>query len=174
MQLSLTRAALIALVLGAAPAALSAQEAAAPAPAPAPAAPANEAQQIVARLGALQQQAMQDPAVKAASDSLDAVLLAVASRLDPNYAAAVARSDAFKAEVEAARAAGDNAKLNELAVEGEGLQQAIQSGQQAAMQDAEFQAARQAFMTTLFARMAQIDPEAPQLVARLNELNAQD
>ena len=168
-----TRLALLAAAALALPAAARAQATPAPAPAapPAQAAPADEAAQLRQKIGALQQQALQDPALKPAQDSFNVVLSAAMGRLDPAAPAKLARAQAINGEVEAARAANDNAKLNQLATEATGLQQYFATLQPRAMQDPQVQAARQVWLGRLFEKMKQIDPNAQQYVDRLTQLS---
>ena len=163
----MTRIALLAAAFGvAAPAVASAQEAQ-----PAPAAPAqDELAQIQQRLGALQQQASQDAAVQAARAKLDADLLAEMSRLDPTAQAKRARADAMQAEIEAAQAAGDNARLNQLAAEALQLQQFFAQLAPRALQNETVAASQQAYLAALVGKMNELDPQAQTLIARLQEL----
>lgn len=161
-----TRLALIAAAFLAVPAAAHAQTAPA-----APAAPAqNEVEQLRQRIGQLQQQALQDPALEPAQDSFNAVVQAAMARLDPTATAKAARATALTAEVEAARAANDNAKLNQLAEEATALQAFFTALRPRAMADAEVQAARQVFLARVLEKMKQIDPNTQQYVDRLSEL----
>ena len=170
----MTRTLLLAAAFGvAAPAVASAQEAAPAQPAPAQAAPApaqDELTQIQQRLGALQQQASQDAAVQAARAKLDADLLAEMNRLDPTAQAKRARADAMQAEIEAAQAAGDNAKLNQLAAEALQLQQFFAQLAPRALQNETVAASQQAYLTALVGKMNELDPQAQTLIARLQEL----
>src|SRR6185369_8143058 len=109
-----TRLALLAAAALALPAAAQAQTTPPPAPAAPPAqpAPANEAAQLRQKIQALQAQALQDPTLKPAQDSFNVVMSAAMGRLDPQAPAKLVRAQAINAEVEAARAANDNVKLN--------------------------------------------------------------
>jgi hypothetical protein len=164
-----TRLALLAAAALAAPVAASAQMTPAPAPAAqtAPAAPANEAEQLQQKIRALQQQALQDPALKLAQDSFNVVLSAAMGRLDPAAPAKFARYMSINAEVEAARAAGDNVKLNALAQEVPALQTYFSAIRPRAMQDPQVVAARQVWLARMLEKMKQIDPNAQQYVDRL-------
>lgn len=171
------RIALLAFAALALPATAAAQQTAPAAPQPAapaqaaPAAPAqSEVTQIQQRLAALQQQAVQDPAVKAHSDALETALAAALAQVDPAATGKLARVEALKAEVEAARAASDNAKLNQLAAEATELQAYFQQLRPRAMALPEVQEKRQAYVAALFAKMNEIDPQAQALVARLEAL----
>lgn len=152
------------------PAAARAQEGQ-PAPAaPAPPAAQGEADQLRQRIGQLQRQAMQDPSLKAAEDSFEAVLQGAMARLDPQAPVKSARALALNQEVEAARAAGDNARLNQLADEATALKAYFDGLRPRALAEADVQAARQAYLARVLARMKEIDPETQRYVDRLAEI----
>ncbi|HYH79718.1 MAG TPA: hypothetical protein VEX86_07965 [Longimicrobium sp.] len=169
-----TRVALIAAAALVLPAAASAQQTT-PAPAqaaPAQPAPASEATQLQQKLGALQQRAQQDPSLKAATDSFNTVLQAGMVKVDPQAAAKVARARAITADVEAARAASDNARLNQLATEANQLQAYFQTLQPRALALPEVQQARQAYVARLFEKMKEYDPQAQSYVDRLTQIQS--
>jgi hypothetical protein len=163
-----TALALLAAAALAFPVAARAQGTAAPA---APPAQATEAEQLQQKIRALQQQALQDPALKPAQDSFNVVLSAAMGRLDPAAPAKFARFMSINAEVDAARAAGDNVKLNALAQEVPALQTYFSGIRPRAMQDPQVQAARQVFLARVLEKMKQIDPNAQQYVDRLAALS---
>lgn len=142
------------------------------APAASAANPQAEMAQLQQKLGALQQQALQDPGIKAAQDSLTAVLNVAMAKLDPAAPAKVARATALQNEVAAARTANDNAKLNQLATEAQELQAYFAGLQPRALALPEVQAARQAFTVRIFEKMKQLDPNAQQYVDRLTQLRS--
>ena len=139
-------------------------------PAPAPAAPANEDAELQGKIQSLQMRALQDPSLKAATDSFNAVVSGAMGRLDPQAPAKLARAQAINGEVEAARAANDNARLNALAAEATGLQQYFAQLRPRAMADTTVQTARQAYLERVFAKMKELDPNVQQYVDRLTAL----
>jgi hypothetical protein len=145
---------------------------AAPAAAPATS-PAAEIAQLQQKIGQLQQQALADPSLKAATDSFNAVVSAAMGRVDPQAPAKIARAQAIPTEVAAARTANDNAKLNQLATEANDLQTYFTQLRPRAMQDPAVQTARQAYLARVLARMKEIDPNTQQYVDRLTELSQQ-
>ena len=151
-------------------AALLAAPAAAQEPQPAPAPPATEAAQLRQKIGQLQQQALNDPALEGVQDSVNTAVQEAMARLDPAATAKSARAAALAQEVEAARAAGDNARLNQLADEATQLKAYFDNLRPRAMEDAQVKAARQVYLARVFERMKQIDPNAQQYVDRLGEL----
>ncbi|HEX2090812.1 MAG TPA: hypothetical protein VHG28_00365 [Longimicrobiaceae bacterium] len=167
------RIALLAVAALALPATAAAQQQTQPAPAPAQAASAqDEAARIQQRITQLQQQAQQDSAVKVVEAEFDAYMRAAMGRLDAAFAEKSARAEALKAEVEAARAASDNAKLNALAAEATELQGYFNGLRQRALAQADVQEKRKVYVQALFSKMNEIDPQAQALVARLQELRS--
>ncbi|HVG45392.1 MAG TPA: hypothetical protein VM890_11695 [Longimicrobium sp.] len=170
-----TRLALLAAAALALPAAARAQTT--PAPAPAPAAPpaaassADELAQLRQKIGALQQQALQDPALKPAQDTFNTVVSAAMGRLDPAAPAKLARAQSINADIAAAQAANDNVKLNQLAAEATALQSYFAGIRPRAMADPQVVAARQVFLARVLEKMKQIDPNAQQYVDRLTALS---
>ena len=73
---------------------------------------------------------------------------------------------------DAARAANDNARLNQLAAEANHLQAYFQSVQPRALALPEVQAARQVYLQRLFAKMTELDPQAQTYVDRLTQLRS--
>lgn len=174
MPSKLLRTGLVTAVLAVAPTYLAAQEAA-PAAAPAPAAeapaapavPLTELQQLQQRLAALQQQANQDAAVQAAFAAVNEAMAAA----DPEFKTLSERAQAIPAEVEAARAASDNAKLNQLAAEVNALNTSLAAARQRASANADVQAKTTAYRTALLTKMVELEPNTQQLIARLGELS---
>jgi hypothetical protein len=135
------------------------------------AAPAqNEAARLQQRIGELQRQAMLDPSLQAAEDSFNAVLQGAMARLDPAAPARTARAAAVNQEVEAARAAGDNVKLDQLAQEAAALTAYFDRLRPRALAQPDVRTARQVFLARVFERMKQIDPDVQQYVDRFAEL----
>lgn len=174
MLFKLLRVGAVALVVTAVPAGLSAQEATpAPLGTPAPEAPKSELQQIQERLAELQKQATDAPEVQAANQELTQLLESTMVKVDPGYAAVAARTETIKADIAAAQAAEDNAKLHELAAEAGQLRQAMLAARQKAMADPAVQAEMNEYKTVLFKKMTELDPKAPEMVQRLSELRGQ-
>jgi hypothetical protein len=161
------RVAAFAMAFLAAPAVLTAQEASGQS-----AAPEAEIAQIQQRLMQTQQAALQDPALQQAQAQVGQVLLGVMQRQDPSMAEKTARAAALQQDVAAAREAGDNARLHELAAEAEQLQADFAAARERAMEDAEVQAAMTAFREQVVVKMAEIDPETNDLLTRLDALQA--
>jgi hypothetical protein len=169
-----TRIAFLTAAVLALPAAAHAQTTPAPAPAAPPAqtaAPADEAAQLRQKIGALQQQALQDPALKPAQDSFNVVVSAAMGRLDPAAPAKLARASSINADIAAAQAAGDNVKLNQLAAEATALQTSFAGIRPRAMADPAVVAARQVWLGRVLDKMKTIDPNVQQYIDRLGALS---
>jgi len=133
---------------------------------------AEEVARIRERLRDLQERARQDPAVTAANDAFGEEVMAAMLRLDPTAAPKKARADAIQAEAEQARAASDNERLNALAEEGRTLQAFFTALRSRAMALPEIEQSRQAYIAKLFEKMTELDPQAPDLVSRLDAARA--
>lgn len=153
------------------PSSLSAQAAAPPAD---QAAEANqwltEIQQIHGRLSELQEKALQDPDLRAQQDSLGSHIRAAMEALDPTLVASLDRIQQMDAEATQAEAQNDEAKLSALSAEAQKLEQQFLSAQQRALAQPELAAEFTAFQTALQAKILAADPQAPQLLARFQEL----
>ena len=154
----------------------TAQDAGGSAAAPAtPTVPSTGAtvQEITARIQAVQRQAMQDATLSAANREVGALISAALPRVEPNYPTYAARAQTLQADVAAARAAGDNARLNELAEEAKQLQANISAAQEKARTDPAVSEKLDAFKVDLFKKMVEIDPTVQDLVKQLEALQAQ-
>ena len=171
------RAMLIAAPFWIAPAYLSAQDAPAATPAVEPsAAPASQAgttvEQLSARITAIQQRALQDPELRAASAAMQTLIQQTMARIDTNYATYAARANTIKTDVAAAQAAQDNAKLHELAAEATQLQANIAALQARAREEQAVKEKLEEYTTKLFAKMVEIEPTVRELVSQLEALRA--
>lgn len=179
MTSKLLRLTPLALALLAIPALSAAQQ-----PAPAPAAELEtdsaatamlqgwlaEIQAINGRLQELQQQALQDSALGAEQEALGESIRTAMTEADPTLEASMARVEQLQAEAAAAQQAGDNARLNQLGAEVQQIEMKFVQAQQQALATPALGAQLEAFQTRLEAKMSELDPEAPQLIARFQEL----
>jgi chromosome segregation ATPase len=164
--------------LAAAPTALSAQVAA-PAPADAPvdsAAAAQiqgwlaEIQQINGRLQELQQRAMQDPELAAEQEALGARIRTAMEAADPELQPSLERVEALQSEAVAAEQQADTARLMEIGEELRQIESRFMTAQEQALAQPEISSDLDAFQVALQSRLVELDPEAPQLIARFQEL----
>ena len=129
-----------------------------------------EAQGIQQRLGALGDQVMQDPAMmvqlEALQDRIDDALRSVA----PD---AMAAMEGFQAEFAEAQSNGDQATMERIQAEAQEAQAELQQAQQEVLGRPEIAAAIDAFEEAQRARMLEIDPEAGDLMDRMDEIMAE-
>ena len=126
--------------------------------------------EVAAQIQRVQQQALQDPALKAASQQISMLIAQTLPKVDPNYPAYAARAATLKTDVAAAQAAQDNARLNDLAEEAKQLQANVAAAQARAREDAAVKAKLDDYKVKLFTKMVEIDPAVQELVAQLEEL----
>lgn len=162
--------------LAAAPTALSAQVAA-PAQAPVDSAAAAqiqgwlaEIQQINGRLQELQQRAMQDPELAAEQEALGARIRTAMEEADPELQPSLERVEDLQAEAVAAEQQADTARLMEIGQELRQIEGQFMSAQQEALAQPQISSGLEAFQVALQSKLVELDPEAPQLIARFQEL----
>lgn len=132
-----------------------------------------EIQVINGRLQELQQQALQDSSLSAEQAALGESIRAAMEAADPTLEASMARVEQLQGEAAAAQQQGDAARLNELGAEVRQIEMKFVQAQQQALAEPELSAQLEAFQTRLEARIAELDPEAPQLIARFQQLQEQ-
>jgi DNA repair exonuclease SbcCD ATPase subunit len=173
----------LALALLVAPATLRAQEPA-PATEPAPveengvdeAATAQmqawlaEIQELNGRLQDVRQAALQDAELSAAQEAIGARVRAAMEEADSTLVTSMTRLQSLQAEAEAAQQQGNGARLEELGAEAREIEERFAAAQQQALSQPELSAEVQAFQTRLQAKILELEPEAPQLIARFQEL----
>jgi hypothetical protein len=155
--------AVLALATLAAPMDLLAQEVATP---------EAESAMIQNRLMEIQHEAMQDSELQAAQMEVGQDLVATMIRIDPSAVQELERANDLQAEVLAAQQAGDEDRLMALAADAQELQASLGALHQRALQDEQMQMTVAAFQERIFAKMTEIDPETPELMARLEQLES--
>lgn len=130
----------------------------------------TEIQAINGRLQELQQAALQDSALSTEQAALGESIRTTMTEADPTLEASMARVEELQAEAEAAQQRGDDARLNELGAEVRRIEVQFVQAQQQALANPELSAQLESFQTRLEAKMAELDPEAPQLIARFQQL----
>jgi hypothetical protein len=174
---TLLRAPLLILALAANPAILSAQGGP-PTPPSAEAAAAmrdmqtwyTELQEIGQRLAGVQQQVMQDVALRTRQEGIARAMKEAMLRADPTLEAMEARAGVLEVEARQAQQSGDQARLMQLAQEAQQIQARVMAAQQQALQSGDLAARVQAFEKDVRARMAQVDPQSPMLIERAEAL----
>jgi small-conductance mechanosensitive channel len=131
-----------------------------------------ELQQIGQRLSAVQQQVMQDSALRARQMEIAQDLRAAMLRADPELNQLETRARALEGEARQAQQAGNEAALDRLTQEAQQIQQRVLAAQAQAVQNNGLAARIDALETEVRARMAQIEPESPRLIERAEALQA--
>jgi chromosome segregation ATPase len=129
-----------------------------------------EAQGIQQRLGALGEAVMQDPdmagQMEALQDRIDDALRSLAPE-------AMADMEGFQAAFAEAQANGDQAAMERIQAEAQSAQAELQQAQQDVLSRPEIVAAIDEFEEAQRARMLELDPEAAELLDRLDAIMAE-
>lgn len=131
-----------------------------------------EFRQIQQQLSALQQQAMQDSALRQRMQRVRALLEQTMREMNPQTARRLDRMDSLSDEFRSARTEGDTARLQQLMQQLRRLERGLQSAQSEAMQKEEVAAAIDTFQQKLQARMEELGP-ADSLRSRAESLRAE-
>jgi chromosome segregation ATPase len=169
----ITLAAVAAMVYMLAPAAVSAQQ-----PSPEVREPSPEVQellverqQLTVRLGALQEQALENDELRAQQTAVSDAVRGAMIEADPTMQEKLDRIEAIMEEARAAQGTGDMERIAALTAEAETLQPQIQEAQATALARPEIEQQVDAFQLALRTRMVELDPQAAELLDRLDELN---
>jgi len=148
--------------------------------APAPAASANasaremmiEMQRIQARLQAVHNQVMQDPALRASQESFMREVKAAMLRVDPGLDALAHRVEAMQQQVIAAQQRRDMRALQQLSTELAPIQQRFMRAQEQVVRQPAIAAHARQLETQLHTRMLRVEPETDRLLERGKQLQA--
>ncbi len=127
----------------------------------------TEMQEIQQRLAPIQQQAMQDPELMAQYQQVQEQVEGAMREEDPTL---FTRVEELQEGMQAAQEAGDEEQLQTLAMQAQGIQQEIQTVQEAAISRPDVRQSVEAFEGASRAKMVEIDPEADTLLERAEEL----
>jgi hypothetical protein len=130
----------------------------------------TELRQLHGKLEEIQDRAMQDPQLQAAQARLGEEIKVAMEKADPQLPATMQRMSVLEAEAIKAQQGGDEAKLRQLAQEAQGLQVRFVETQAQVFQQPAMAAKLEAFQQRLETRMAQVDPQAPTMIRRFQEL----
>jgi hypothetical protein len=133
----------------------------------------NEYAGIQQRLGGLQQQAMADSSIQAELGAVQEAVEAAMMEMDPELPGNRARLTQLGAELRAAEEAGDTELAQKIMMEGNALQAGLQKAETDAIQQEAIAEKIAAFQEHMTERMTALDPEAPALIARANEIAEQ-
>lgn len=133
----------------------------------------QEYQEKSMELGELQNQALEEnEALMTRRDEITEIVNATIIEINPEAEGQMARLDELQQEAVAAQEAQDMETLQALVNEAQGLQSSLQAAQAEALQREEVASEIEAFEADLMAAMVAIDPEAEDIIARLDELSA--
>ncbi|HUF14147.1 MAG TPA: hypothetical protein VMN78_13690 [Longimicrobiales bacterium] len=173
MKLKVTMMLAAALAMAAA-GPLAAQEQGAPEQAPPGAEQAEvwlaEAQGISRQLAGLQQQVLADPQIAQQRAELTARVEQAMAAADPTLEEELAHASELEPAMAAAQEAGDDERLEELVIQARELETRFLQAQRTALEDPELSRVVLAFNERMRDRMAELDPETPRLIERLEEL----
>lgn len=129
-----------------------------------------EMQEIQQRLAPIQEEAMQDEAlVSQVEDLQNRIETAMRSQAPELFE----QMEEFEAEFMAAQEAGDQERAQEIGMEAQQVEMELQAIQQNVLADPEIEESIDAFETAQRERMLEIDPEAGDLIDRMQEIQAQ-
>lgn len=127
----------------------------------------GEAQELQQQLAPIQEEAMQDEALAAQLQELQERVQAAMRDENPEL---LERMDELEADFMAAQESGDQERVQEVGMEAQAVQGELQALQSAVLEDPELSASVQAFEDVQRERMIEIDPEAGELIDRLDEI----
>lgn len=127
----------------------------------------GEAQELQQQLAPIQEEAMQDEALAAQLQELQERVQAAMRDENPEL---LERMDELEADFMAAQESGDQERVQEVGMEAQTVQGELQALQSAVLEDPELSASVQAFEDAQRERMIEIDPEAGELIDRLDEI----
>ena len=131
----------------------------------------TEYQQLQGRLGQLQVQAIQENGeLETRRTEIDEMLMAAMIEINPETEAHIARLEVLSEEAIVAQQAQNVEALQPLMAEAMGLRSELEDAQAQAIELEHVQAEIQSFETDLMAKAVEIDPEATELLARMQEL----
>jgi hypothetical protein len=168
-RIALTAVAAFACVF--APAVVSAQQPSPQQPSPEVQQLLVERQQLTVRLGELQEQALQNEELREQQTVVSDAVRGAMIEADPTMQEKLDRIDAIMEEAREAQSAADMDRIAALTTEAEALQPQIREAQARALARPEIEQQVDAFQLALRTRMVELDPQAAELLDRLDELN---
>lgn len=131
-----------------------------------------EMQRIQARLQAVHNQVMQDPALRTAQETFMRDVKAAMLRADPGLDAAARRVEAMQEQVVAAQQRRDMRALQQLNTELVPIQQRFMRAQEQVMRQPGIAARARQLETQLHQRMLRVEPDTDRLLERGKQLQA--
>jgi len=131
----------------------------------------DELEETQEKLGDLQDRALAgSESLQAEQVRIQGVVEAALRIVEPEYESLITRFGELQQEAAAAQQAEDMAAFQAVMNEAEGLQMRLQIAQAQAFERDEVDEAVTEYREQLFAEMARLDPEAPRLLGRMEEL----
>jgi uncharacterized membrane-anchored protein YjiN (DUF445 family) len=130
----------------------------------------TELRQLNTKLESIRQTVMADPQLQTTQEALGEEIKTAMEKADPELPRSLKRAEALEAEAAKAQREADEAKLQKLAEEAQQIQMRFVEAQAKVLNQPEVAAKVEAFQDTVEARMAQVDPEAPALIKRFQDL----
>lgn len=131
-----------------------------------------ELEQIAARLQAVHARALRDAKLRAAQDSLSAMVQRGMERADPELPDFAARVRAMDGEARQARAEGDEGHLLDLMREADRIQARFFAARQQVIQQPQLARQIRSYERRLHGALVAVEPQLDQLLARSTELQA--
>ncbi len=133
-----------------------------------------EYQQVEARLGQLQVQVIQEDAeLQTRRSAIDEMVLAAMVEINPESQAHIDRLSELSEEATVAQQAQDNESMQSIMNEAMTIRSALDAAQSEAILREDVRSEIQSFEEVLMEKVVEIDPEARDLVIRLEELAAE-
>lgn len=129
-----------------------------------------EMQDLDGRLQALQQQALADSALDAQQAELGERIRAAMMEADPTLEGSMARVDELQLEAAAADERADTIRLEQIGEEVRRIESQFFNAQRRALTIPEISAELEAFQARVEARIVELEPRAPEMIARFVEL----
>ena len=131
-----------------------------------------EYQQLQERLGHVQQQAMADSTLQQAFTALETRIEEAMVDVDADYPQKRERMSALQQEMTAAQQADDPTAMQRIGEEGNALQMQLEKLQMQVIERDDIAADIAEFRSSVEAKMTEIEPETPRLMARAAEIVA--
>ena len=139
--------------------------------------PSSEAQllfqeynQLNQQIQQLQQQAMNDEKISQKGEALEKEINKAMLKNNPEIKKSLDKRDNIISQYQSAEQSGDQQKMQSLGQEFQSVSQIIQTEQQKVIQEPEIGSQLQEFETLVMQKMESINPETPQLMAKLEQL----
>ena len=128
-------------------------------------------QEISQQLEGVQKQALEDEKIQKQSEEFTQELKTEMIRQDSSVEGKISRQEKLMEEYKKAQASGSKEEMTAIQQKFQGVSQDLQSVQQKALQNPELVKERDEFNNALIAKMTEIEPKTPDLLAQLQSLS---